>query len=89
MSESKMTPRDTFRSRIREIGIVNTEILNDEDNKLYVFPSERGYGFTADCYEGLEVRLIESIGMDSLFESHRLHREYSHHVLIFTIEADD
>lgn len=83
------SPRDEFRDQLREIGVRNTEIMEDDPNKLYVFADEGGYGITQDCYEGLDARLIESIGMDSLGENHRLHRPYAHHVLIFKVMDDE
>lgn len=79
-------PRNEFRERLRTIGVRNTEIINDEENKLYVFADEGGWGIGKECYDGLDVRLIESVGMDSLDEDNRLYRDYAHHVLIFQIE---
>jgi len=75
--------REKFIKRIAEIGIVNTTTFESEPDKLYVFSNSTGYGITEDCYFGIDGRLIESIGMDSLNESHRLYQEDSHHVLIF------
>lgn len=86
MSIDAMSRRDEFRDRLREIGVRGTEIISNEPRKLYVFADEGGYAITQDCYEGLDARLIESIGMDSLHENHRLYREYADHVLIFKVE---
>jgi hypothetical protein len=86
MGKDAMSRRDEFRNRLREIGVRGTEIISDEPRKLYVFADEGGYAITQDCYEGLDARLIESIGMDSLSENHRLYRRYANHVLIFKVE---
>jgi hypothetical protein len=89
MSEQNPSPRDVFRDRLREVGVHNTEIMGGDPKKVYVFADEGGYGITADCYDGLNARLIESIGMDSLTENHRLYRPYAHHVLIFKVSSID
>lgn len=86
MGKDAMSRRDEFRNRLREIGVRGTEIISDEPRKLYVFADEGGYAITQDCYEGLDARLIESIGMESLSEDHRLFRCYASHVLIFKVE---
>lgn len=85
MNQTKANPRDVFRQRLRNCGVKNTEITGDDENKLYVFAGEGGWGIPSDCYDDLDVRLVESIGMDSLYEDHRLHRPYAHHVLIFKV----
>lgn len=82
-------PRDEFRERIREFGVRNTEITGDDPGKLYVFAKEGGWGIPVKCYDDLDVRLVESIGMEALDESHRLHRPYAHHVLIFKVMGSE
>jgi len=86
MSESQISPRDTFQERVDEIVPSDRIETLDQPDKLYLFPTDRGFGITADCYDGLDVRMIESIGMESLNENHRLYREDAHHVLIFKVE---
>ena len=78
-----MEDREKFIKRLAEIGVVNIKTFDGDPDKLYVFPGSKGYGITEDCYFGIDARLIESIGMDSLNENHRLYREDAHHVLIF------
>ena len=78
-----MNPRETFTQRLDHYGIQNVETFESDPDKLYVFPPMNGYGIPADCYDGLDVRLIESFGMGRFGEGHRLYREGAHHVLIF------
>lgn len=85
MTTSIAAQRSMFRQRLREYGIRHTELPSDRDGKLYVFPKESGYGIPPDCYEGLDVRLVETCGMDGMDEDHRLYRDYADHVLIFKI----
>lgn len=86
MSETT-NQRDVFVERLSDI--INPEFIETFDSdpdKVYLFPASGGYGITEDMYEGLDARLIESIGMSGLNESHRLYRERAHHVLIFKVE---
>lgn len=83
MSKTETLPRDEFRKRIRKHGVANTELHSNRDDKLYVFCPEAGYGFPPHCYDGLDVRLVETIGMDGIDEEHRLYRDYADHVACF------
>lgn len=87
MSESEKSPLDVFKQRVDEIvPSERIETFDGHPGKLYLFAAEGGLGITADCYDGLDARLIESIGMASLNEDHRLYRDNAHHVLIFKVE---
>lgn len=80
-----MTAIKEFKRRLEQYGVAN--IRTDEStNKVYVYASVGGLGIPVDCYNGLDVALIESIGMDSLSETHRLYDDTAHHILIFKIE---
>ena len=78
-----MEDREKFIERLNSYGITNVEESELYPDHLYVFPKSSGYGIPVDCYFGIDARLVESIGMDSLNETHRLYREDAHHVLIF------
>jgi hypothetical protein len=88
MSESQKMARETFEERIKSYGVKNTDYSEAHDS-LYVWAGESGYGVPKDCYDDLDVRMTESIGMSSLDETHRLYREDAHHVLIFTVMDDE
>jgi hypothetical protein len=83
-----MNPRDTFRERLEHYGVEEIETVHGNPEKLYVFPNEGGYGIPEDCYDGLDVRLIESFSVERFDEDHRLYHEGAHHVLIFKVSED-
>ncbi|SEL19263.1 hypothetical protein [Haloferax larsenii] len=62
---------------------IPSDRVEQSDDKVYVYAPEGGFGIQEEVYDGHDVRLIESIGMDSLSENHTLYREDAHHVLIF------
>lgn len=74
-----------FAQNVREF-VPDDRVMVD-DGKVYLFPGQGGFGLPAEVYDGLDVALVESIGMDSLTESHRLFREDAHHVLIFKVNG--
>lgn len=79
-----MTPIDKFKNNLNDFGIEDTNIEVD-NNKVYIYVPESGFGIPTECYTGVDVNLIESIGMSSLSTTHSLYDESYHHILIFKV----
>jgi|AntDeeMetageno51_2_1112566.scaffolds.fasta_scaffold00305_17 hypothetical protein len=74
-----------FKQNLSDVGIPTVDIDKSED-KIYIHAPESGWGIPEDCYNGVDARLIESIGMSSLSESHKLYSDTAHHILIFKVQ---
>jgi len=79
-----MTSIDRFKNNLNAFGIEDANIDID-NNKLYLYVPESGFGIPKECYTGVNVDIIESIGMSSLSTTHSLYDESYHHILIFKV----
>lgn len=81
-----MNDRQQFIDQLEQYVPEERIEFSEAHTSVYAFAAEGGLGVPADVYDDVDVHFAESIGMSSLHHTHRLYREYAHHVLIFKVE---